>query len=255
MLWWVGLLILLWALTFGPLSSKSGLRRIRRSKELAYQTKREMVPVDAADFAHLDLAFYEATTAALSEHGFRVLGDHELRPPLAGHRPLFIRSLVNDTGEIAAGLYNYQATGVHRLLAPPFRNLRVTDITSRLSNGSHVLTSNAYLARHQQYPPQCDVAFFQLGTEVSDLLDDHLRRVRAHLEADPELTVLRHETFEDLEAGRRELERLKAEFHARRGHDPAASEVRGIASDMKIPGARNAAEGIIKATKKDSRKD
>jgi hypothetical protein len=250
--WTVVALLALW-ITFRTFSPAAGAQRIREAKKKIYQTVAEPKIVQADSYSHLDLDFYRATSAALQSRGFRVLGDIDPGQPIPMARPLFIRISASADGGVMASVYNYRARGLARLLTPTHRDVRTIDFESEFSDGTFVVTSNAYAARHLTPPPAISTAYLESDVALHALLSRHLERIAEHVEG-RNCRAVQISSLEDALQSQDRLRQVKAGFELQRGHQVSREELLGIATDAVVPGTTQAAESIAAEMERQSSK-
>jgi hypothetical protein len=176
----------------------------------------EYATVDATQFKHLDVAFYEQSRLLLETHGYRFLGDREnltyrrntgLRTPY--------RVMVSGDGVTAAGIYHLRQRWYWRCLG--VKDSKVLDLESKFSNGEWVITCNAQEAGALDQPPGVDAIHLSRDTCFETLIESHSKRVASFLNRHPGVEPTRMETLEDVHRMQAELLKAKAEHRRRTG--------------------------------------
>jgi hypothetical protein len=229
-------------------SPSAGAERLRSHLRAVYATEHELVEVNAANFTHLDLAFYDATTKTLAEQGFRTLGDIEDRTVsrLRTARPTFVR-LATNGDSIGAEFYHYRLAGFLRWLLPHRKDIRIVAFSTDLSDGCFLTTSNAWTARHIALPDVFLRAIHPPDTPPLALLEDHRRRVEQYIAAHPNVTPAIAGTLADALASAHRSNRIKGEFRARRDYRVTREELAGIVADRPSPAREQAASDLADA--------
>lgn len=227
---------------------KWGADRIERALRQLYVAEHELVQVDAKDFRHLDLAFYDATAKTLAEHGFRTVADIEDKTISGkqGSRRTFVRCLTDDES-IDAAVYNHQLSAWLHWLAPNRKSTRIVDLESELSDGNFLTTSTAWTSRHLKSSPRFDRAFLRPDTPVDELLAEHRKRLQGYISQHPDSKPVVSTTLEDVFASAQRSYRIKAEFRAQGQYRITREELTGIAQDRLSPGREKAANDIADA--------
>jgi hypothetical protein len=184
------------------------------------ETKFEYAIVNAADFPHLDLAFYDQTQKFLEGHGFTWLGDKEnVTIRKSTGLSLFIRVMISQDKTIMAGIYHFKRKGLTGT-----KEARVLDLESWFNNGHFVTTSNAEQAGHFDSPPTIDACHLPNNTPQEQILQTHLNRFQAFISRHPGVQPYGLPTLEDTQNAQDELQRIKAEFRSQAGLSKAELE-------------------------------
>ena len=176
----------------------------------------------------LDMGFYQRTTLALGQLGFRRLKDIvdvETEQTWLQCRAV-IRTFLSGDGTTMVGVYHARFGGWVRLLAiigllP--RKHQITDFETELSDGTFVTTSDASSAGKTSEFPGVSRLFLTPGVSTADLWAahmDHLGRELAGRQNGVTAVVMR--TYEDLGASQDRLQLLKCEYRNSAMFDPAA---------------------------------
>jgi len=217
-------------------SIQQAARRILATMRQAHSGEYTYLPVDEADFRHLDLAAYRDFRTQHEAQGFRHLRDVEIAEITAAPRTLiartYIRSMVSADGGTVAGYYQVKprvgrltgmllrGLGNGRWIDAPrffFRTLKTkhcTSYESELSNGHYVTTSNAESAARISLPPTIDSEFHPYGTSPAVLVDRHAGRLKAHIASATDAHPCFVRNAEELEQMQRRLKRQKDAYRA-----------------------------------------
>jgi len=164
-----------------------------------YSGPHVIVPAQEADFPHLDLSAYAGFRSELGQHGFRYIGDIELRDVSQVHDKkmarTMIRAMLSDDGRISAGYYQIRAlfwrqlllllAGLAnlRLVTAPLASVRALktrhciDFSTEFSDGRHLITTNAEASAILEMPPSIEKQHFPYGTPAAALLSRHRARL------------------------------------------------------------------------------
>lgn len=178
-------------------------RNILASMKQAFPGVHTRVPVNLAEFKHLDLEDYDTWQEDLEAHGFRHMGDYEIlevtNNPGALLARTFIRAMLSRDGKVQANYYQTKPRVGRRVknLLRGLRNLQFfsapaafreamktrhcTSFDTEFEDGRFIGVSNAAPAGKLSSPPEIDSLFFPYGTPVDDLLDEHYRRLVAEM--------------------------------------------------------------------------
>ena len=172
------------------MNAKEGAARILGRIEAVYVPTHRYVTVNARDFGHLDLAYYDKVQRYLESQGFRWIGDKEnltLSEAPGGifHRVL-IRVLVSADGKICAALYHPKIKSgwlrIRRFIRGK-RLGRVVDFASEFSDGSFSITSNAAVAGKMSLPKQIRSEFLVRDTPAETVLIRHRAKLAVQTQA------------------------------------------------------------------------
>ena len=178
--------------------------------------KHEYATVDAKQFKHLDLAFYEQSQLLLETHGYRFLADREnltLRRQ-SGLR-ILIRVMVSGDGVTAAEIGHLRQRWYWRCLG--VKGCKLLGLESKFSSGEWVVTTNAQEAGALDQPPGVDAIHLSVDTCLETLIESHAKRVASYLNKHPGVEPVRMETVEDVERFQAELQKVKAEHRRQTG--------------------------------------
>jgi len=242
--WLVLGLALLWFFRPQQQAAK-GAEKLKTLIRDTHQPRQEYAEVDLGRFPHLDQRFYESIRSEAEALGFVFIGDLENRTAngLGLMKPTVIRQLTDRNG-ITVGAYNYQGIGLASWLMPGMRSTRTIDLETEFSDGTYVGTSNAWSARHLERPPEIFMTFRTMETGLRALLDEHRRRLKAHIDQRPDRTVREVLSLDDAIESNHRMNALKAAFQAARQHRLTRDELRGLAKDNWAPGTGQAADDV-----------
>lgn len=192
--------------------------------EASYKPTHNYVEVESRLFRHLDLSFYEQTTQRLCAQSFRKLADVEDTTLSASPgnvlMPVMIRSLVSSDGSIMASIYHPRIKPLRlRFLLWIMRKRldKVVDMETEFTDGSFLVTSNAASAAGMDMPTWINAEFLPVSTSVDAVYQEHLNRLRAHLQNHPHITTKKIDTYEQLVASQNRMNALKAAFRGEIG--------------------------------------
>ncbi len=172
----------------------------------------EYAPVNAREFGHLDLSWYEASQRWLEERGFGWLGDEEnltFRRTSKGNRTL-LRTMLGRDGTWITYLYHFKPAGLARALAAD--GFRILELQTQFANGTFVCTSNAEEAGKLDSPPGVDALRLPANSSLDAIVEAHAQRVSAALAANPGGAALRMGGLEDIHRAQNVLQGIKAAF-------------------------------------------
>src|SRR5260370_2707965 len=158
----------------------------------------EYAPVNAREFGHLDLSWYEASQRWLEERGFGWLGDEEnltFRRTSKGNRTL-LRTMLGRDGTWITYLYHFKPAGLARALAAD--GFRILELQTQFANGTFVCTSNAEEAGKLDSPPGVDPLRLPPTRSLNAIVEPHAPRVNASLPPNPGVAALPTGSPEDL---------------------------------------------------------
>lgn len=185
--------------------------------EATYQPTHRYVEVQAKDFSHLDLRFYDRTAQQLIGRGYRLLADFEdktiTETPSGVLMPVLIRSLVSRDGTVMASMYHPRIKGFFlRALLWLFRKLPapVVDFETECSDGSFVATTNAESAAAFDSPSLIDAQYLAKKTAVEVVEKSHTARVAAHLAKRPGVSARVVSSHAELIASQNRMNAIKA---------------------------------------------
>lgn len=172
--------------------------------------------VNAVDYPHLDLAFYEEGRRILETHGYRFLADRE---DLTVRRDqglrIAIRCLVSRDTATVAGLYHLRLRWFYRWLGA--KDSRVIDLETRFANGDWVITTNAQAAGALEQPPGIHALFLPLATSLETVIEAHASRVALYQDDHPDTAPCRVATLDDVTRLGADLQLRKAQHRRATG--------------------------------------
>lgn len=192
------------------------------------QTRHEYAAVDANDFKHLDLAFYDNGWRYLEQLGYTYLGDQEnltARSSLAART--FLRIMTSQDGTIMAAMYHFKPKMVLRAMS--IKESKILDLETWFNNGCFVTTSNAENAGKLTSPPSIDAQFLPSETPMETIVQFHNQRVQSYLASNAGVQAYGIRTLEDVMNAQAEMQRIKAEF--RQGTGLSKEELERIAGE------------------------
>ncbi|MCC6244077.1 MAG: hypothetical protein IT353_14645 [Gemmatimonadaceae bacterium] len=185
--------------------------------EATYQPTHRYVQVQAKDFAHLDLRFYDRTAKQLIGRGYRVLGDFEdktiTETPSGVLMPIMIRALVSRDGTVMGSMYDPRIKGFGlRLLLWLFRKLPAPaiDLETECTDGTFVVTTNAEAASAFATPALINAEYMAKKTPLDAVEKSHMARVAAHLAQRPGVSAKVVTSHGELLASQNRMNAIKA---------------------------------------------
>ncbi len=172
----------------------------------------EYASVNAREFAHLDLSWYDASQRWLEERGFGWLGDEEnltFRRTSKGNRTL-LRTMLGRDGTWITYLYHFKPAGLAPALAT--NGFKILELQTQFANGTFVCTSNAEEAGKLDSPPGVDALRLAANSSLDAIVEAHAQRVSAALAANPSGAALRMGGLEDIHRAQNVLQGIKAAF-------------------------------------------
>jgi hypothetical protein len=172
----------------------------------------EYAPVNAREFGHLDLSWYDASQRWLEERGFGWLGDEEnltFRRTSKGNRTL-LRTMLGRDGTWITYLYHFKPAGLAPALAA--NGFKILELQTQFANGTFVCTSNAEEAGKLDPPPGVDALRLPANSSLDAIVEAHAQRVSAALAANPGVAALRMGGLEDIHRAQNVLQGIKAAF-------------------------------------------
>jgi hypothetical protein len=180
------------------------------------QTRHEYAAVDANDFKHLDLSFYDEGWRYLEQLGYTYLGDQEnLTAPSSMAARTFLRMMTSQDGTIMAALYHFKPKMVLKVMS--IKDAKILDLETWFTNGCFVTTSNAESAGKLASPPAIDAQFLPSETPIETIVQFHNQRVQSYLAGNPGVQAYGIRTLEDVMNAQAEMQRIKAEFRQQAG--------------------------------------
>ncbi len=226
-------------------------RDARRQLTSLCVEQHEYETVNAVDYPHLDLAFYEEGRRILETHGYRFLADREdLTFRRAQGLRIALRCLVSRDGATVAGLYHLRPRWFYRLLGA--KDSRVIDLETRFANGDWIITSNAHAAGALEQPPGILALFLPVATALDTVIDAHASRLALYQEDHPDTAPCRVATLDDVNRLGADLQLRKAQH--RRATGLTQAELQRMAG---VPASAELAivhDGIVAGFKPDQKK-
>lgn len=183
-------------------SRKRRIRKIAKkmldSLEQIYIDKHECRVVDASDFSHVDLEYYDQTATTLQNKGFLILGDIEdltLSQVYPDWRT-FTRVLLDENGTIVSSIYHLKPLSPSAKQKP--RSHKVVDFDTEFTNGSFLITSNAKRGKCMSQSSQVMAMCLSSQISTTRLLKIHEKRVRTYHEQNPQTQALCFRSLEDV---------------------------------------------------------
>ncbi len=177
-----------------------------------YVDKYECRVADAADFTHLDFEYYDRAQTILENKGFSTLGDFEYMTLSRAypHLRTFVRVLVDMNGTIVSSLYHINP--VEAATGQGGHAARVVDLTTELTDGCFLVTTNAKAARCMSQPPQVMLTCLSAELSITKMLKIHQRWVRRYQEHNPETQPVCVHSLEDVQDSCNRLMAIKSAY-------------------------------------------
>lgn len=231
-----GFIFMAWAaylLVISPRSENNAAKKINKSVNTLALEKYEYVSVKAENFKHLDLSFYNRLQHFLESRGFVYLGDMEnLTLRQRNGTNTMIRYLLGSDKTTIADIYHLLPKFSFRLFG--YKSARVLDLTTWLSDGSFISTSNALGAAKFTYPPQISMLFLPASMTWDVMLETHERRVKKYIESHAEAQPIVLNGIEDIRHVFDEMQRIKSAFRKRHGLSKSELERLGVGKAFDI---------------------
>lgn len=218
---WPLLLLIALAVIYSLLTrrspARSVARRVVKLQQSVYSGRHEYRVVSAAEFADLDLGFYDQTQAWFESQGFRYVGDVQ-NVTLArtmGWGRSFARFMVSADGAIAGCCYDIRICGWMRLLQVVGllpRDLRTVELESGFGDGTFLVTCNTKGLDRTSPPSGLVRQQFEHDTTPEWLLGSHRAARQQLLAAGPGLATTALATLDDclqLEHGMQDLKNAR----------------------------------------------
>jgi hypothetical protein len=172
-------------------------------------------PVQAGDFTHLDLGFYQGFTDALYRCDFAYAGDYEMTSlRIPGVQRTFVRTMMSPDRAVLAACFHVLAEPGTQL-SPELANCRGLNFETEFVDGSFVVTANLPSAAHFDHGHDIDQqTFAELSLEA--LGQRHYERVAAHCHARQTCQVLLR-SVDELHAMQTRLTDLKRRMRPAEG--------------------------------------
>ncbi len=172
----------------------------------------EYASVNAREFGHLDLTWYDASQRWLEKRGFGLLGDEEnltFRRTSKGNRTL-LRTMLAREGTWIAYLYHFKPSGLARAVA--VNGFKILELQTQFGGDTFVCTSNAEEAGKLDSPPAVDALRLPANSSLDAVVESHAQRVGAFLAGNPGVVALRMASLEDVHRAQNVLQGIKAAF-------------------------------------------
>ena len=196
----------------GGLTGRQAAQKVVHHVEALCESHYEYAPVNASEFKHLDLAWYQSSQHWLETQGFAILGDEEnltFRRTSKGNRTL-LRTMVGRDGTWLAYLYHFKPAGLARAVSA--HGFRILELQTQFANGSFLCTSNAEAAGKLDSPPGVDALRLPHSTGLETILNAHAQRVAGFFTAHPGVAAVRLGTLEDVHRVQNVLQEIKAAY-------------------------------------------
>jgi len=201
-------------------TNKSVAQKILEDTKKLYVETHCYRQVEAREFSHLDLNFYDRTMHEIQMRGFRHVGDVEnLTVKEGGMDPrAFLRLGLSLDGTIQSAVYQIKPRIWWRIILWLSRTKlsKAIDFETEFADGSFVMTSNAKLAGLLDSPPLIFAEFHPEEASVEPLYERHRIRVREHIDVRNTQPVKLFSLHDLLESQHR-MEKIKSEFRERIG--------------------------------------
>jgi len=198
----------------------------------------DLGPADLREYAWMNLERYAAVRRELEALGFRYVADLENRTVQAVLPGLatFVRTLVHEEKRMLAQFC------IHRRVAPEredpegkpiIETEELADLTSRLDDGSLILTTTAVSISCLDEVPNIHRRFLPTGTPIPKMIEAHEKHVAERLKSHPgaQLETVPATVDELVEASHRSHELRASYYRQFPGYLPK-EEYRRIAADM-----------------------
>jgi hypothetical protein len=202
---------------WGRLSTRKTAEKVAAHVGALCVTRFDYAPVNAREFGHLDLGWYDASQRWLEEKGFAWLGDEEnltFRRTSKGNRTL-LRTMLGRDGTCLAYLYHFKPAVGGRLVGPS--GARIMELQTQFGGGTFICTSNAEAAGKLDSPPGVDALRMSASTSLEAILSAHVQRVNTALANNPGLSATRLGGLEDVHHSQNVLQQIKAAYRRNTG--------------------------------------
>lgn len=184
-----------------------------------YGAPHTVVPVQEADFPHLDLSAYAGFQSDLGKLGFKPLGDVEILDISQAYKTFaartMIRGMLSGDGHVSAAYFQHKSLLSHQLrllltglwhcrfIAAPAAFIRgmktrhSIELTTEFSDGRVLNTMNLDQSSVISVPPSIERWFFA-GCPIAQLLAHHLARVREILDEHPDVRPVFMASLDDV---------------------------------------------------------
>jgi hypothetical protein len=160
-------------------------RDILAGYSILFTPVHEIREVSPADFAHLDLAYYDAARSSLATEGFVHLADVEnetiTKSPGSASFPVMMRVMCSEDGSIVATAYDLKPRTAAIAVRHPRRG-RI-EFDTEFDDGVILTTGGAETATQLPQLPSIRPLYLREGAAPLELLSAHRERVAAHAAA------------------------------------------------------------------------
>ena len=205
------------------LKLRSAASKIAEHATTLCETHYEYAAVQASEFSHLDLGWYDAQQKWLEEKGFKLLGDEEnltFRRTSKGVRTL-LRTMIARDGAWLAYIYHFKPPGKFG------DGFKILEFETQFSDNTFLATSNAEAAGKLDSPPGVDALRMPAATSFERILESHASRYEAVVEQHPERVPVLLTTLEEVHRSQNILQSMRAAFRRDRGITRAELERMG----------------------------
>jgi len=216
------------------LTSSQAAERIVKSVGALCETHYEYAPVNAKDFGHLDLGWYDTSQRWLEQSGFALLGDEEnltFRRTSKGNRTL-LRTMLNRDGTCLAYLYHFRPPTHVR--ASGGDGFKILELQTHFADGAFICTSNAEAAGKLDSPPGVDALRLPNNTSLDAILAAHTEKLRAVLADSPGVAAASMRSLDDVHRVQNVLQQIKAAWRQKTGI--TREELQRLAGNRLCPG-------------------
>lgn len=182
----------------------------------------ENVVVDAREFSHLNLKFYETTSSQLRAAGLTRIIDAEPRDNTrATGKRVLVRYQLSETEPLYAAIYSISSKPdgfFKRLLAkffgkkPDVQQEGILEFGNEFSDGKFVLTNTVAGRTVFTKPPEFLELQLPAGTPAIEVLETHRKRVADYLKANSGSQTIRVSNLEQISAQENRQRLLKAAY-------------------------------------------
>ena len=214
-------------------STREVAEKVAESVNALCESHYEYIPVNAKEFKHLDLEWYDASHRWLEESGFAFLGDEEnltFRRTSKGNRTL-LRTMLSRDGACLAYLYHFKPLTPAASLTGG--GLKILELQTHFANGAFICTSNAEAAGKLDSPPGVDALRLPANTPLDAIVAAHAQRVGACLANSPGLAAARIGNLEDVHRVQNVLQQIKSAW--RRDKGISQEELQRLAGNRLAP--------------------
>lgn len=213
-----------------------------------YSQPHEFVQVDAQNFSHLDLKFYNRAQRQLERLGFEKLADIEDVTVCEANRKqprILIRTMLSRDRRTVAGIYHFPSaqSKVFQAIGLAPKGSKVVELESEFEGGRFLITGNTQGLNTTPFAKIEDQQFPR-ETSISELVRAHRIRVR---DLNPHTPALILRNFDQVIAMANRLQALKNKHkqaqgyltrddikrHAKQGQEGAAEALANALEDLK----------------------